>query len=161
MRILDAGCGSGVLLHEIERQQRHAFGIDLSLAMAAIARRRLGHANVVVADAEVLPFIDHRFDAVLSSSSFHFWPDQRTALGEIHRVLRPDGRVVITDWCDDYIACRLCDAFLRWRNKSKLRILKSGEIKTLLSESRFKVQSVDCYKISWFWGLMTAVAVRA
>lgn len=157
-RILDVGCGSGALLDQIARTRPAGlgFGIDLSLAMTAVARRRLG-SDVVVGDAEALPFASGLFDAILSSSSLHFWPDRRHALYEFRRVLRPNGRIVITDWCDDYLACRICDAFLRWRRKSQLRILTSREIADLFAESGFEVVSIECYRISWLWGLMTAV----
>lgn len=37
-------------------------------------------------------------------SSFHYWPDPARALREIARVLRSSGRVVLTDWCNDFVA---------------------------------------------------------
>jgi SAM-dependent methyltransferase len=161
-RVLDVGCGSGALLNAIERERspERAIGIDLSLAMAALARRRLGSSDVIVADAEGLPFSNEQFDVILSSSSFHFWPNQLRALTDFRRVLRPNGRIVITDWCDDFLACRICDAFLRWRNRSRFRILTSREITALLADSGFELLSIECYKISWVWGLMTVVAMR-
>jgi ubiquinone/menaquinone biosynthesis C-methylase UbiE len=161
--VLDVGCGSGALLNAVvqSRSPVLAAGIDLSLAMTLRANRKLaGRASVLVGDAEELPFTSDRFDVVLSSSSFHFWPDPKRALLEFRRVLRPGGRIVITDWCDDFIACRICDALLRVWNRGQSRILKSEECGALLHECGFRVVSIDCYKISWIWGLMTAVAIR-
>src|SRR6185503_10715408 len=112
----------------------------------------------IVGDSEILPFASSVFDIVVSSSSFHFWPNKRRALLEMRRVLKPDGRIVITDWCDDYLACRICDAFLRWKDRSSQRILTSTACRSLLEECGFSVDTIECYKISWLWGLMTAVA---
>jgi ubiquinone/menaquinone biosynthesis C-methylase UbiE len=161
-RVLDVGCGSGALLNEITntRSPKQAIGIDLSLAMTALARQRMPSGDFVAGDAEALPFANDQFDVILSSSSFHFWPNQVRALIDFRRVLRANGRIVITDWCDDFLACRICDAFLRWRGKSQFGILTSREITTLLADSGFELLSIECYKISWVWGLMTVVAVR-
>jgi ubiquinone/menaquinone biosynthesis C-methylase UbiE len=161
--VLDVGCGSGALLNAViqGRSPIFAAGIDLSFAMTLRASRKLaGRAHVLAGDAEELPFAAERFDFVLSSSSFHFWPDRKRALLDFKRVLRPGGRIVITDWCDDFIACRVCDALLRFWNRDQSRILKSEECGALLHECGFTVVSIDCYKISWIWGLMTAVAIR-
>jgi SAM-dependent methyltransferase len=162
-RVLDVGCGSGELLNAVvqTRSPGLAAGIDLSLAMTQRANQKLaGSAPVLAGDAEDLPFTREQFDVVVSSSSFHFWPDRKRALLEFRRVLRPGGRIVITDWCDDFIACRICDAALRIWNRDQSRILKSEECGALLVECGFRVVSIDCYKISWIWGLMTAVAIR-
>lgn len=73
-------------------------GIELSPAMLAIARRRarsLGHDAVLcVGDAQVLPFRDHQFDTVVFSLALCTIPDERRAVAEAARVLRPGGRLV-------------------------------------------------------------------
>ena len=79
----------------------------------------------------------------------------------MHRVLRSQGRLVITDWCDDYLACRLCDRFLRVFRKAHYRIYDSKEIRELLAEERFASIRVERYKINWLWGLMTVTGVKA
>jgi ubiquinone/menaquinone biosynthesis C-methylase UbiE len=129
--------------------------------MTAVARGYLpADAALVVGDAEQLPLLSDRFDVILTSSSFHFWPHPREALRELRRILRKSGRLVVTDWCDDFIACRLCDAFLRWRHGTQQRALTMTECKALLQEAGFRVISIETYRVSWLWGLMTAVAER-
>lgn len=151
-RVLDVGCGSGALLRAVGR----GIGADLSMAMLAEAKRNL--RRLVGADAERLPFRAGRFDVVVSTSSFHFWPSPERALAEIRRVLRPGGRFVLTDWCDDFLACHVCDLFLRWRGRAPQRIYTAGECADLLRAGGFTVSGVDTYKVSWLWGVMTAVA---
>jgi ubiquinone/menaquinone biosynthesis C-methylase UbiE len=160
-RVLDVGCGTGVLLGRIlERYPgSQVTGVDLSPAMVAQARRRLPQGvPLAVADAEALPFPAHRFDMVVSVSSFHFWPAPRLALAELRRVLRPGGRLVVTDWCDEYLACRVCDRILRLVDRAHQRIYTRSECAALLTAAEFQVRSLERYRISWLWGLMTAVA---
>jgi ubiquinone/menaquinone biosynthesis C-methylase UbiE len=160
-RVLDVGCGTGVLLERIVDRfpDAQATGVDLSPAMVAQARRRLPpQVTLEVADAEALPFPASSFDFVLSLSSFHFWPDPRRALAELRRVLRPGGRTVITDWCDEYLTCRICDRILRLVDRAHHRIYGRSECAALLAGAGFRVSSLERYRISWLWGLMTAVA---
>jgi ubiquinone/menaquinone biosynthesis C-methylase UbiE len=160
-RVLDVGCGTGVLLERIldRYPNSHLTGIDLSPAMVAQARRRLPQrVTLAVVDAEALPFPTHGFDTVVSVSSFHFWPAPKPTLAELRRVLRPGGRLMLTDWCDEYLACRLCDRILRLVDPAHQRIYDRAECAELLAEAEFQVSSLERYRISWLWGLMTAVA---
>lgn len=157
-RLLDIGCGTGRLLAGAPGDVRPV-GVDLSLAMTAIARRRMGcQAHLLVGDAEQLPFASGSFDVIVSSSSFHYWPSPGAALSEIARLLRPSGRLIITDWCDDYLACKVCDRFLRWLDPGHQHIYTEAACRNLLHEAGYTAISVERYRISWMWGLMTAVA---
>jgi ubiquinone/menaquinone biosynthesis C-methylase UbiE len=159
--VLDIGCGTGVLLEKVldRYPDSHVAGIDLSPAMLAVARQRLPpRATLEVADAEALPFPAQTFDIVVSVSSFHFLPAPKRALAEVRRVLRPGGRLVITDWCDEYLACRVCDRILRLVDRAHQRIYRRAECGALLTGADFEVISLERYRISWPWGLMTAVA---
>lgn len=76
-------------------------GVDLSPAMLAAARRRaaaLGRPVALVeGDAQDLPFADGDFDTVLCALALCTIPDQRRALAEMHRVLRPGGLLLLVD----------------------------------------------------------------
>jgi ubiquinone/menaquinone biosynthesis C-methylase UbiE len=160
-RVLDIGCGTGLLLARLlERQPLAQYsGIDLSVGMLTEARRRLSpQVRLVGGDAETIPFSAGAFDVVVSSSSFHYWPSPRSGLAEVHRVLRPGGVLVITDWCDDYLACKLCDRVLRLLDPAHHRIYGRAECTTLLKGAAYTQTSVERYRISWLWGLMTATA---
>ena len=77
------------------------------------------------------------------------------------RVLRPNGRLVVTDWCDEYLACRVCDGWLRLFSRTYFRTYSRRSCARLLRENGYSVTRVDRYKISWLWGLMTATAARS
>ncbi len=159
--VLDVGCGTGVLLSRLlEREPSvRVAGLDLSAGMLLEAGRRLPvETSLLVADSQSLPFAARSFDIVVSSSSFHFWPRPSLGLAELRRVLRLGGQLAITDWCDDYLACRLTDRLLRVANPAHRRIYGRRECTALLEGAQFDITRVDRYRISWLWGLMTAVA---
>jgi ubiquinone/menaquinone biosynthesis C-methylase UbiE len=163
LQILDIGCGTGALLREIVRRAPgvRSVGIDLSPRMLGVARSTLlSGAELLRADVHRLPFTLAAFDLVVSASSFHYWEQPGLALEEIARVLRPGGELIITDWCDDFWACRLCDRLLRLVGRERRRIYGSRECEELLARMGYEPQTIDRYKIDWFWGLMTARAVR-
>ncbi|MBV9790404.1 MAG: methyltransferase domain-containing protein [Chloroflexi bacterium] len=104
--ILDVGCGTGDLTLAAKTRAGQAgkvSGIDAAPEMIAVARRKAAHAqsevDFRVSAVEALPFPDATFDVVLSSLMMHHLPlaVKQQGLGEIHRVLKPGGRLVIID----------------------------------------------------------------
>src|SRR5919204_3561982 len=88
--ILDVGCGTGRNL-PLYRAGARVIGVDVSAALLARARRRRPDVPLVQADAEALPFRAGSFDTVVSALVFCSVPDAARGLGEVRRVLRPDG----------------------------------------------------------------------
>jgi len=158
-RILDVGCGTGSLQLVLAGNQPTlaVTGVDLSLGMLGVARGKLGpRAPLVAGRAEQLPFRSEYFDIVVSCNSFHFWRKPQEALLELSRVLKPGGRLVVTDWCDDYIACRVCDWFLRVFAPAHFKTYGRAALHRMLEQAGYRAVVVDRYKIDWIWGLMTA-----
>jgi ubiquinone/menaquinone biosynthesis C-methylase UbiE len=97
-RVLDVGCGHGARTLGFARCGLRCTGIDTSAAAvdaAKIAAREAGvAASFAVAAAEDLPFDDRHFDAVVLASVLQHVGNQRLALREARRVLRPDGALV-------------------------------------------------------------------
>ena len=160
-RLLDIGCGTGALLASLAGGGANSdlTGIDLSAEMLAVARARVRpRLRLAQAVAGDLPFGDATFDVAVSTSAFHYFRRPREALDEARRVLRPGGRLVITDWCDDFVACRACDLILRLVDRAHFRSYGAAELTRMLESSGFAAVSVDRYKIDWLWGLMTVIA---
>ncbi|HTG33562.1 MAG TPA: methyltransferase domain-containing protein [Thermoanaerobaculia bacterium] len=163
-RVLDVGCGTGALLSRLSRSHPAArlTGVDPVPEMLAVARRGLPPAVRLAAGwAERLPFASGRFDAVVSCNVFHYIRQPLTALREMNRVLRPGGQLVITDWCDDYLACRACDLYLRLFSPAHFKIYRRQECMSLLRAAGHRDVNVERYKINWLWGLMTARVTKA
>jgi len=161
--LLDVGCGTGVLLEKLKNRHPgiHLTGIDSTQEMLDIAAKRLPEdIHIERSLAESLPFEDSSFDIVVSCNMFHYIRKPVAALKEAKRVLKETGTIVITDWCDDYIPCRICNLFLRYFNAAHYKIYGKEALHALLSSSGFSNIKIDKYKMNWFWGMMTATASK-
>jgi ubiquinone/menaquinone biosynthesis C-methylase UbiE len=94
-RILDLGCGTGLFLRAYEGLGGYGIGIDLSREMIRRARMRCEESEFFVGNAEVLPFCAESFDAVVSLMAFSYVRRPDLLLSEVHRVLKPGGRIAI------------------------------------------------------------------
>ncbi|MGA2322167.1 MAG: class I SAM-dependent methyltransferase [Solirubrobacteraceae bacterium] len=94
-RLLEIGCGGGLLLRDALALGVSAAGIDHSEEMVSLARERAPDAEIVHGDAEQLPFSDASFTAVAMSVVFFFLPDPVAVLRECRRVLEAGGRIAV------------------------------------------------------------------
>lgn len=94
-RLLEIGCGGGLLLRDATATGASVTGIDHSADMVRLAAERAPRATVLEASAERLPFADASFTAVAMSVVFMFLADPVAVLSECRRVLAPGGRVAI------------------------------------------------------------------
>ena len=92
-RILDLGCGTGVLSAEIAERAAEVLGIDRSPEMVAQAQNRFPGLQFEVADATKLGFEDE-FDAVFSNAVLHWIPEAEKVIEGVARALKPRGRFV-------------------------------------------------------------------
>jgi ubiquinone/menaquinone biosynthesis C-methylase UbiE len=162
-RMLDVGCGTGELLARLAAKYPSArlAGIDPVPEMLQVAREKVSEAvDLQVGWADDLPWPDGSFDLVVSCNMFHYVTHPVPAVREWTRVLRPGGRLVITDWCDDYLACRLCNIYLRLTSKAHYKTYRLTECASLLRQAGHLRPQIERYKISWLWGLMTACAEK-
>jgi len=104
-RVLDVGCGNGQTTRDVARVAVNgsALGVDLSSQMLALARKTAsteGLANVEFrqADAQIFPFEPATFDVVISRMGSMFFGDPIAAFANLHRALRPAGRLTLLTW---------------------------------------------------------------
>jgi SAM-dependent methyltransferase len=99
-RVLDVGCGPGFWARHLIRIGAIYTGIDISTRSVELAKRSLDldglHGNVLIGNAEALPFANDCFDAIVSEGVIHHTPDTQACIDEIYRVLRPGGRAAIS-----------------------------------------------------------------
>ena len=146
--VLDVGCGDGGLAVKLSSRGARVTGVDASQMMigAACARVRALGANAAftVARAEELPFASHCFDVVAAVTILCFVDDATGAFGEMVRVLRPGGRLVIGElgkW-SPWAAARRIRGWLGssiWRSG---RFRTAHELRTLAEETGLVVESV-------------------
>src|SRR5207245_3005787 len=96
-RLLEVGCGEGGNLQLLGRAPVSAVGVDFSHAKVSWARHHCGAGRFVCADATRLPFQDETFDVVLCRDVLHHTEDKSEVVGELIRVCRAFGRVVIIE----------------------------------------------------------------
>lgn len=92
-RILDLGCGTGVLTAAIADQGAEVFGIDRSPEMVEQAKSKFPGLQFAVADATQLSF-NGEFDAVFSNAVLHWIPEAEKVIEGVARALKPRGRFV-------------------------------------------------------------------
>ncbi|WP_395740816.1 class I SAM-dependent methyltransferase [Prosthecobacter sp.] len=145
-RLLDAGCGTGGTLEYLQTRNGELAlaGIDLSEQAVNCCRQR-GLSAVKVGAVEALPFEEGTFDAVLSLDVlYHTGVDEKQALAEMRRVLRPDGLLVMN-----------LPAFEGLRGSHDVAVhgarrYAAGQVRSLLERSCFAVEKVH-YWNAWLF----------
>jgi SAM-dependent methyltransferase len=97
-RLLDAGCGAGLLALLAHLRGAQVTAFDAAPMLLTVVRSRVPSADVREGDLDALPFASDSFDAVTAVNSIFYAVDIAAAMRELARVVRPGGRVVITAW---------------------------------------------------------------
>jgi ubiquinone/menaquinone biosynthesis C-methylase UbiE len=151
--ILDIGCGTGTLAVQLARRAPHARVIGLDgdpdILTRATAKAHTAAVQIQLLNglADTIPLEDASVDCAVSTLVFHHLaPDTKArAVAEIRRVLRPDGRLVITDYGHPhdpvmraaFLYVQLLDGFHSTRQHA------AGKLPELISAAGFDVQSID------------------
>lgn len=104
--VLDVACGTGVVTRFAARATGTTgtvIGVDIGVPMLAVARSQPAETDsapitYLEGSALDLPLADGPFDVATCHHGFQFFPDRVAAIRELHRVLRPGGRVAIACW---------------------------------------------------------------
>ncbi len=143
--ILDVACGPGAVATALANGADHVVGLDATDAMLDRARMRarragLTNASFQVGDAEALPFDSGSFDGVVNRASLHHFANPGRAIAEMHRVLKPGGRVVVVDVISSDIPAEstLHNAIEILRDPSHVRMLPGSELVDLVGAAGFQ-----------------------
>jgi ubiquinone/menaquinone biosynthesis C-methylase UbiE len=151
-RILDVACGPGIVVEALAPGAAEVVGCDITPQMLEKARERARAANLlnvrfVPAWAEALPFPDASFDAVVSRSAVHHFPDPSAAVREMARVVRSGGRVVTVDVMAAESAedAALHNALEILRDPSHVRMLARSELHRVLVQAGLEIASCTAW----------------
>ena len=165
-KILDVACGTGVLEELIikERPSQSMTGVDISENMLHVAKRKLAAYPGVAffrAGATDLPFADDTFDLVVCANSFHYFDAPVLSLQQMKRVLKRGGRLIILDWCRDYLICQLCDLLLKVFDPAHRYCYRQDELARFLMDANLRILPGYKFKLNLIWGMMIVEAVKA
>jgi trans-aconitate methyltransferase len=145
-RILDLGCGDGVLTKKLADLGCEIIGVDSSAAQIEAAKKLGLDARVM--NGEELPF-DNEFDAVFSNAVLHWIKRADSMIGSVHRALKSGGRFVAEcggDGCVDKIRTALVEALDRRGIDGEARVPwyfpTPGDYATRLERAGFRVDSI-------------------
>jgi arsenite methyltransferase len=97
-RLLDVGCGTGATVEFLrDRYRLDAAGADLSWRLLSEGKSRDATLPLILGDAEHLPYGTESLDGILCECVLSLVDDAECALAEFHRVLRPGGRLILSD----------------------------------------------------------------
>ncbi len=146
--VLDVAGGTGALGRRLAERAAFALIVDLTpemLAAGAGAARRAGCENVVFleGDAAELPFAEEQFDLVVTRFAFHHLPHPGRAAGEMRRVCKPGGRVVVIDMVSEPGAGGdRHNELERMRDPSHARALQEQELIEALADAGIAAETV-------------------
>ncbi len=153
-RVLDVATGTGFTALALAPHCRRVVGVDFTPGMireAASLRQSRGVSNVFfcLGDAEVLPYRDGVFDIVACRRAAHHFPDLPLALGEMARVARAGGRVLLDDTCapEDPALAALMNTWERRRDRSHVANHPPTRLRGMLEQSGLEVEAVTMTQV--------------
>jgi SAM-dependent methyltransferase len=146
-RALDVGCGAGHLAFRLAARVGHVVAVDPSAGMLSTVGQQaavlqLTNLSTHTGSAESLPFESESFDLVASRYSAHHWSQLDRALGEIHRIAKPAGALLLIDTLapEDALADTHLQALELLRDRSHVRNRSLSQWLVLLSAAGFELR---------------------
>ena len=147
LRALDLMCGEGIFLPVLEQLYDEVIGMDLSMEMLRLVEteRRF---RIFAGDALRTPFVPASFDVIVVRGGLHHLPDRLSEVfSEVRRILRPGGRLVFLEPCDDNWMIRVFRRFV-YRTSAHFdedeeRGLTTQELRGHLEKNGFRLLRVE------------------
>jgi ubiquinone/menaquinone biosynthesis C-methylase UbiE len=133
VNFLDLGCGTGwavCYVAKVTDGKGNFVGIDISKGMIEKSlsnAKGLPNVNFYEASSENLPLESNYFDKIICTNSFHHYSKPETALSEVNRVLKPNGKIYILDVTADDFFIRWVDDKVRAKEKEHVKFYSSSE----------------------------------
>jgi len=141
--VVDVGCGTGFLTSQAAKavgKKGKVIGIDLSEEMVKKADENMaktgnrGKVEFKIGDAENIPLEDEIADAVIGNMILHHCPEPKSAIREMVRILKTDGRVVLSDLEEheeEWLKTEMADIWLGFRPQKVKEWFRQAHLKAI------------------------------
>lgn len=146
--ITDLGCGSGFISMALLDKAKIVFSLDSSINMLKILTKeakKKGYNNLygIKADLEDIPLFDESIDVIFVNMALHHVGNPSKSIGEMHRVLKPKGILIITDVMEhkgEWAREEMYDKWLGFKEEEILSWFKSSKFR----ESKYENTGLTC-----------------
>ena len=132
--ILDVGAGTGVIANEISSRCDEVFALEPNPKRVEYMKKKYPQVKAFDGSAESIQFPESYFTKIYVTSAFHHFRDQDAALYEFHRVLKPNGVLVINEWDPGSTSSRVENSV------GKVHFLSEKELEEKLQNNQFAVK---------------------
>lgn len=162
-RILDAACGTGVLLKMISQRipSFEGYGVDASADMLMQAKRTLRdnphvslkQAVLVPGKTANLPFSSGMFDLIVCTNALHYFREPEKTLAGLRRLLAKEGQLVVEDFArrDAPFPWPLFERLMRWVDPGYIRAYTLSEARDICTSAELEVVQERAIKVDWLW----------
>jgi len=156
--ILDVGCGGGRTVGKLAgaAAEGKVYGIDFSEESVAASKRTnagwidMGRVEINYGSVSQLPFSNAMFDLVTAVETHFFWPDLPGDMGEIFRVLKPGGRLLVVAEIYKGATTRVSKLAEKYAEKTGMQLLTADEHRELFSRTGYSdVQVIEERTKGW------------
>jgi ubiquinone/menaquinone biosynthesis C-methylase UbiE len=160
--VLDVGCGGGKTVGKLAGMANRGkvYGLDYSEVSVAMARKLnagwidKGRVEIREGTVSELPFTNEMFELVTAVETHFWWPDLAVGFGEVRRVLKPGGSVLIVAEVYKGAATRMAKLVEQYAPKTGIKLLSVEEHRDLLVNAGYsEIQIIEEANKGWLCGI--------
>lgn len=160
--VLDLGCGGGRTVSKLAAlaTQGKVYGVDYSKESVAVANKTnrrwidMGRVEILEGSVSQLPFPEHFFDLVTAVETHFWWPDLPANTGEVLRVLKPGGTLIIVAEVFKGAQTRAAKLIEKYAPLSGMTLLTANEHRELFTDAGYsEVQVIEDSGKGWICGI--------